>query len=185
MLKKIFLICVVVIIMFLAAGCSSSKEAKLTKEFLQKYYTVSETDYEKYKEIILSGDKLDVQKSEKDIGLDYEKVKKIYQDENEKFKPYLSEEAYGDFMKMREAVGRIDKAYKGKYYIEVDKIQIDKKDKVEVNNEECIKFSYTMKYSKKYIDKNTVENLQVKGSILLEMLGEQWKISEYNKFAPV
>lgn len=165
---KILSVILVVFILLSLMGCSrkdndDSNAQNAIKKFVNAYYTIDKTDIERYKEIVFPG------KSES-----MKKQISSYQRSTEEFKSLLTDKAYQNLTINRMSYGRVKEAYKGKYYVTVKSIKLEKQSKDE--KLQTIGYYYNLELIQKTILGNKTKTLKDRGEIEAVKVKNTWKV---------
>ena len=132
--------------------------------FLIAYYSVNQSDFDFYKKATITG----YEESEL-ADLD-----NIYETNNNKFKPYLSDKSYNNFIAHRLCTGRIMKAYKNNVFIEIKDLKI-----IKINEDKKAKtigYHYELKLNQINKDTKKEEIIIVTGSLTVVNENHNWRI---------
>lgn len=165
---KILSMILVVFVLLSLMGCCRKDNDDLNaqnaiKKFINTYYTIDKTDMERYKEIVFPG------KSES-----MKKQISSYQKSTEEFKSLLTDKAYQNLTIDRKSYGRVKEAYKGKYYMTVKSIKLDKQSKDE--KLQTIEYYYNLELTQKPILGNKTKTVKDRGEIQAVKVKNTWKV---------
>lgn len=132
--------------------------------FVIAYYSVNQSDFDFYKKATITG----FEESEL-ADLD-----NIYETNNKKFKPYLSDKSYNNFIAHRLCIGRIMKAYKDNVFIEIKDLKITKTN--EDKKAKTIGYHYELKLNQINKDTKKEEIIEVTGSLTVVNENDNWRI---------
>ncbi len=166
MKKIIFTTLMILLLMLTFVGCKSdtSNGENTIRNFITAYYSVNQSNFDFYKKAAITGAK------DSEIT-DFEK---IYEANNKKFKPYLSDKSYNAFLVNRLVVGRIANAYKNNVFIKIKSLNINKIN--EDKNEKTISYSYQLQLIETNKDTKKQKIVKKIGELTVIKQNGTWKI---------
>jgi len=165
MKRVIIFISLVLLLSIIFTACSkdTANGKSTVKNVITAYYSVNQSDYDYYKEMIKGATESELANFDKN-----------YETNSKKFEQYLSDKSYKSFYNSRVSYLRIDKAYKNNVFVEIKSLTITKER--EDKKEKTIGYDYKLELKQTNKDTKKVEVIKKNGTMTVINENGKWKV---------